>query len=46
MEMYSLMGEKATFMSSTKEGKPAIAMKVRSEVVYIRTSHLDWKIGE
>ena len=46
MKMLSVMGEKATFMSSTNEGNPPIAMKVRSAVVYIITSHLDWKIGE
>jgi hypothetical protein len=44
-ETFSMMGEKATFTSSTKEGNPPIAMKVRSAVVYIITSHLDWKIG-
>jgi hypothetical protein len=33
-----------TFISSTKEGNPPIAMKVRSAVVYIIIEHLVWKI--
>jgi hypothetical protein len=46
MKILSLVGEKSTFTSSTKEGNPPIAMKVRSAVVYIITSHLACKIGQ